>query len=426
MSACWQLNDLLGELLPAQRIAALRDYPEANRAAWQAALADLADRDPTALALIENLGADHTPKSRQPTEAMPEPYRAQLLLISQGDQIHVRLLHVPGGGEPHAVVERPYAEKDLSVVLKALLTRSGQPITFEVDEWRTLERLKLATDGWLHPRLLELVGEQLHGVLFAQGVGERLRAAIATARPQRATLHLELMLDAESVALSQYPWELLKDASQALLPARIVELTRYIAFDKPPTPLRLGRSLRILYVAPRPHDLAALPPRADLGPLQQALAAQAEIIAPECGTKAALRHALDQWQPDILHFDGHGSIFRLCQKPGCATRNRPYREACARCGTTLTHDPPRGRLAFEQPGGTTDWVDSYWLSSLLSGSTVQLAVLLACLSGAVVRLSLTPLMSKQQLIDAIANDPQLRTMLAEQARAFVRGDDNLA
>lgn len=382
LNACWQLNDLLGDQLAPQRMAVLHDQPEANRATWQAALAELATRDTVARDLVLTLGEDPNPPPPPPPPPTPER-RVQLLLLDQGEQIHVRLLHGPQGGEPHAVVPRPFSERDLPVVLKALLTRSDPSLRFDPAEWQTLERLQLASDDWLHPRLLELVGERLYAVLFAGGVGEQLRAIIGAARPQRASIHVELLLDELSVALSRYPWELIKDQHLALLPARIVELTRYITLETPPPPSRNLSALRILYVAPRPRDLPALPPHADLRPIRQALPPNAELRIATQATREALLNSLNdnRWQPDVLHFDGHGSIFRLCPNLPCGSRNRPQRAFCGRCGTTLAHAPPRGRLAFEQSDGSTDWVDSQWLSNLLSGSSVELAVLLACLSG---------------------------------------------
>jgi hypothetical protein len=90
---------------------------------------------------------------------------------------------------------------------------------------------------------------------------------------------------------------------------------------------------------------------------------------------------LDQAQPHVVHFDGHGSFGRLC--PTCQVLHTPTSQRCIHCQYPLATEAAQGYLAFEDAKGAVHYVSARSLANALSRQRPPLVVLSACRSGQV-------------------------------------------
>ncbi len=314
----------------------------------------------------------------------------QLQLTRRGQQkVEVRALQTPLG-EPHAVVQLPYTEVELSVVLKALRLRQYTPETFPDEQREILAQLGFLLAGdQLDPAILWRVGQTLYDTLMAGEINTAFQMALNQI-PGQGVVSLQLRFDEDAVELARYPWELLY-CRQPLLPSGAVELTRYISYAQAASPLGVTPPLRLLYIQSRPRGVPTLAnteqkvARQALAPLQEEGLLQVDTLPRP--TFEGLLDYLESYPVHILHFDGHGVFARRC--PVCGELNAPTAERCwgqkggRACGRPLAQIAPQGYLAFVGPGRKVDPIGSVDLATLLSRRGVRLAVLSACWSGAV-------------------------------------------
>jgi tetratricopeptide (TPR) repeat protein len=142
-----------------------------------------------------------------------------------------------------------------------------------------------------------------------------------------------------------------------------------------------GRRLRVLMVISRPAGAGDVGYRMIARPLLERLAAvrgAVDLVVLRPPTFEALRMALaeavDTGDPfHIVHFDGHGEMPR----PGTG-RSESDRRTRATRGASL-----EGELAFELPGGGSDFVPASKIAAALVRGQVPVVVLNACQSGAI-------------------------------------------
>ncbi len=312
------------------------------------------------------------------------PFKLHIARLA-GQTFEVCALETPMG-EPHAVAQLPFAVEHLTPILKALELGQFQPDRFTEPETRALEDTGLLRNARLVPDLLPLIGRGLYQALFPDQVGTAFQMAMNEARKSRDTVALQLRIDHDAVGLARYPWELVHDGHRHLLSGGIVELTRYIAYPEAVTTLPAAPPWRLLYIAPRPGDVAPLPQAVEqpvvwrgLEPLSETGMLALDRLDPP--TYEALLDQMSVGDYHILHFDGHGLFARRC--PACAGFNPPQAAGCHACSAFLEQVPALGYLVFEDKFGDADYVSAEAMENLLIGGEVRLILLSACRSGVV-------------------------------------------
>jgi hypothetical protein len=314
------------------------------------------------------------------------PFKLQLIQ-RDGLEFEVRALDTPMG-EPQVVSRLPHTTEELVAVLKALRASKYTADDFTPAQRGVLERLGLLHEGHFISDLPERVGRALYDALMVGEVNNAFQMALNQARPIKGVVALQLRFDQDAVGLAEYPWELLYH-QQALLLGGVVELTRYISYPQAVTPLPVSPPLRLLYIQSRPTDLSWLD-RDERVVVRQALAQLEEenLMQVDELTRPTYEGLLDhlEGQPvHILHFDGHGVFARQC--PECKAMNYPHYTHCQAghgCRQSLAGTEAYGYLAFEdEKTQQVKWIRSSIIGSLLSKSSVRLAVLSACRSGSV-------------------------------------------
>lgn len=304
------------------------------------------------------------------------------LSVAGDDQLEIRGLTVPGGGQPKVTAVLPYTESQLSAVLKALDVGEYIADRFQKHE-QVLKDIGLLKKTRFVQNFHEQIGVTLNQTLFQKAIGTEYEIA---RRSGKAILcHLEF--DPEATHLAQYPWELLHDGRSFLIPMRDgLELTRYIRFGAPPTPLETSLPLRILFVCPRPEGETAVTRQftailTGLQTLKEAGRVSWRQLEPPTWT--ALENLLYRESFDIIHFDGHGAYARIC--PDCGLAHIPTAQTCTEgaCAADLQHVVPQGYLHFETANGDLDPVNVADMKQVLANSNTRLAFLSACGSGVV-------------------------------------------
>lgn len=312
------------------------------------------------------------------------PFKLQ---ISSQDNLSfsVRAFETPMG-EPRERGQLPYDTDGLIAILKALRNEAYDPTDFSQTQLETLHSLNLIHGSRFAADMEQRIGQGLYKAVFPGKVGSAFDMALSQAWPTRGVVGLQLRFDPDSVELARYPWELLHDGQRFLLTNGAVELTRYISYAVPPTPLRVSPPLHLLYITARPINLKALP--AD---------DERQVVWDSLQTQISSKHlVLDQLRPPtydqlldvlgendyhIIHFDGHGVFAKQC--PTCRAMNQSHLLECAICTGSLADVEPCGFLAFEDEDGRVDYVDTFTLENALFDNQVRLAVISACASATV-------------------------------------------
>ncbi|MCP4353499.1 MAG: CHAT domain-containing protein [Desulfobacterales bacterium] len=335
------------------------------------------------------LNQSPSPPVTEPYLHFSVPFKLQL---TQGTdkQFHVRAVETLNMGEPHATSHLPYTADELLVVLKALRSYKYDANCFKPAQRGILKRLGLLTNSHFVPDLHRCVGQALYNAIMPGDVNIAFQKALNEARTTSGTVALQLRFDEDVTLLAQYPWELLY-YRRALLPSRVIELTRYITYPEAVTTLSITPPLRLLYIKSRPSNL----PLADeneqvtirqaLKELEDKNIVKLDILLQP--SYDALLDYLETQTMHILHFDGHGVFARQC--PECGAMNYSHFTHCQKkqdktiCGQEIINVKPMGYLAFEDTAINVEWISSETIGNLLYNRPVGIAVLSACRSGGV-------------------------------------------
>jgi hypothetical protein len=259
-------------------------------------------------------------------------YRDVQILVGDwqeaGYPVHV--LASPAG-EGEGLLQPPFGEVELAEILGRL-------------EWGE-------TDG---PFLAD-VGIRLFRALFEGDVRTRHAESVGLAA-QDAGLRLRLRFDPPE--LHELPWELARDPEKRefLVLSKRALVTRYLHVPQPTPPLAIEPPLRILAAVSAPQDQILLDADAEVAHIREALRPLIDeglvrLTVEAQATKRGLRRRLLDDAPHVLHYIGHGGLWR-----------------------------GRGVLFLEDRGGQSDPVDGPTLGTLLKAGSVRLVVLNACLS----------------------------------------------
>jgi len=204
-------------------------------------------------------------------------------------------------------------------------------------------------------------GTALGAFLFCDPIDSLFERSLERARAERRKLRVRLRVDAHELAAM--PWELARRAGDDLPMglAREVPFVRYIADDVAVQALSVPRPVRVLLASANPahpglapvsveHEVdivrTALQPLVDRGDV-------ALVELPRC-TPSALADAVATSAPNVLHFVGHGYV----------------------------DEDGRGVLVLDDGDGGAEDVSADQLMAIVQGSSLRLAVLNACESGA--------------------------------------------
>jgi hypothetical protein len=328
--------------------------------------------------------------------------------LSAIDKVHFKVIvesDVAGGDEADSKLpffETP--ERWRTTLIKAL----------EVNEFRTsafpeeVEQEWMAQQGWLsddrqsfHPSMLARIGQSIYDALFPPGkVRDVLQRAISHAEIKETQLHVQLKFSADVTKRSRlpdYPWELAHDGVKFLVHHQL-RFSRYVAHVATVPKLPPVQQLKVLLISSEASDEDnGLPPlskreqKAILKGLEKAQEEkhiQFDIL--EVASISQLRAYLTEYQPHILHFDGHGFFGKRCNKDFCRTIHKDLSASqCKSCGADLPE--PQGYLLFETEEDEADYVSAIELGELLQKTGfgdqlnrqggVAVAVLSACKSG---------------------------------------------
>jgi hypothetical protein len=319
-----------------------------------------------------------------PTKPILNPTILKLHLSSIDDQtMEIWGLEVPGGGTPKASVCLPFSSTELRAILKALDIGKYQSSRFKFEYSEALRHLGLLQEDVLHPEFHKIIGKRLYDTIFEQGEF-LVTLRIAQEHPP-VIFHIQF--NPEDVIPAQLPWELIHDEAVFLTPvAAGLELSRSIAFEKPPKPLKISLPLKLLYICPRPIDDMELPRLLERSSLLAALRPLSEgrqFIWNELNppTWDALIDDLQNNSYHIIHFDGHGTYAREC--PKCGEAHYPNAKECSKCNTNMSMSSPMGYLHFENEDRQLNRVNVNDLKQIISNRNIQLVTLTACSSGVV-------------------------------------------
>jgi len=176
------------------------------------------------------------------------------------------------------------------------------------------------------------------------------------ARERGRGLRLRLHIDAWELA--RLAWELLYDSrkSNFLVFDPAISLVRYLRLHAGPPTLRQRGSLSILVVAANPQDQVQLNWQHEIEVLKESLseltqASQARVNVVEHTTYERLLTALQEHNPDVVHYVGHGHYNRELQQ---------------------------GALVLEDDQGHTSLLKAGEMSHMFGRYGVNLVVLNAC------------------------------------------------
>lgn len=155
---------------------------------------------------------------------------------------------------------------------------------------------------------IEVYGTRLFEALLPEPARTNYRIALMTAVQTDSRLRILLDLDEQTTDL---PWEYLFDADRAsfLAMSNDTSLFRMVTDDLPTRPIEPIEQLRILVMTTSPIGLEALDVTAEMNRIEERLAPFGDLahVRPVHGeTFDDLRLALNDFNPHIFHFVGHG------------------------------------------------------------------------------------------------------------------------
>lgn len=195
-------------------------------------------------------------------------------------------------------------------------------------------------------------GERLFNLIIRDRVKE-----LYTALPRNAFLRLHIY--GNHADIQRLPWELFQEPNAVSVPDRNRSIIRVVPTIgvMPKDPLPKTDTLRVLFVVAEPDDQRAIDWSETYAQLKQFFDARIgrqpvrmELV--RVATRESLATGLQNGF-DVLHFYGHGEV---------------------RKGV--------GHLALVDEKGNSDYVPAEDLATLLSGTTIRLAILSACQSAA--------------------------------------------
>jgi hypothetical protein len=210
------------------------------------------------------------------------------------------------------------------------------------------------------------VGAALHNKLITGQIASLVSHVFHEGQQQKQPVHFELRFDQDQVALAQFPWEILANATgKFLVRDGVVDISRYIAYPQTPTDLQINfRDKSLLHIISQPESLSLT---STISPLLVKLETLEHASLEQFTRKLLIEHVRDRiWG---IQFDGQGMLRLQCL--ACGTNNKIRNNRCQICGVSLA------ALAFANTGAV-EWVSISEIGTILYNAQVQMALLLAC------------------------------------------------
>ena len=235
--------------------------------------------------------------------------------------------------------------------------------------------------GAFVPRLaaekLAAIGSELFALWLA-GSWEKIRAKVA-----QGSLRL-LVIASDLPDVLNLPWELLRPPEGDFLGLdskfsirrfpRSGEQIQNFGGELRPRPLRL------LMAVSSPTDLATLDYEREEEYLIRAISGlDVAFNSGDLGSFRDLRDHVEQFQPHVVHLNGHGAVLKKC--PRCEGMNGPEEKVCSQCSASLEAVSALGFFAFEDESGKTDMKSSEELGRLMAASGVCCVFVSGCETG---------------------------------------------
>lgn len=252
-----------------------------------------------------------------------------------------------------------------------------------------------------------------------ENIGSRLWQAIGMtagfneARLQAGTAPLDIIIESDSPAIQQLPWETLHHPELGFLGRHEnFTLSRRLSAAPTTAPLR-KEPLRVLLFSALPDDLDAETGRLNSEEEQaQVLEAflpwiqegKVKLETPEDGQFATLQANLDEFKPHLVFLSGHGKF-----------HHEPH-----------TGEAPYGTFLFEGENGESVAIPDGQIAQVFAGTSVQCVVLSACESGKSASVELNNGLSYQLAAQGIPQVVGMRESIMDVAgiqfaRAFCDG-----
>jgi hypothetical protein len=276
---------------------------------------------------------------------------------------------------------------EFRLVVQPAITAAGQwtvridesPIKLQVGNSATLQPTltrqqleELRQAGWVDLGKLKGIGENVWASVLSHSLGASLEASAQVAAHNGRRLRLVLVrLGTETevvapgqVAVAELPFEALCHpvTGDFFAVDNNTPVSRGLQVRPDRSAQAIPPPLRVLLMAADPKDKANAESAAEVAAIQQVLAPLGDVQVTVCNTGLYddLRQVLNQVDPHVVHFAGHGGY------------------------AVVGDDPtPRPHLCFVRPdNGNTFEVDADTLAVAIKNRNVRLVVLTACASAA--------------------------------------------
>ncbi|HSL84282.1 MAG TPA: CHAT domain-containing protein, partial [Thermoanaerobaculia bacterium] len=226
--------------------------------------------------------------------------------------IEARVTESPMGSGAVAPFETPFTPGDLARLASLVEAAAREP-----SPPAGPRHLAPAGTERAPERELEEAGRRLYQALLPGPLADLWNRSLGSLANRPSTgLRLEIRIDPGSGALAELqglPWELLHPPGRAedfLCLRRRTTVVRHLELPRPRETPPAPSPLRVLLVAPSPAGVAPLDLDREVGQLEAALAARAEVRLRrlERPTLDALVRAFDEEPVHGLHFMGHGTF----------------------------------------------------------------------------------------------------------------------
>ena len=209
------------------------------------------------------------------------------------------------------------------------------------------------------PKFANELGEMLRRFLFPPQIQEEFSKSLSSARATgKDGLRVRLNINRESNELYQVPWEFCRDDKAFLAVNDDTPLVRYMPTNRPPAPIKVPDTVKILLAWANPKDLVELTGiQNEIDAIQEALKDFTQTgkvvieILPKA-TSAELFDRVSKNRPDIFHFIGHGDL-----------------------------DNSGGAIVLEDGGSGHVLLNGDLLLELFQGTNTKLIILSACQTG---------------------------------------------
>lgn len=188
-----------------------------------------------------------------------------------------------------------------------------QLFPFESEEYQYLAR-SLRDVQISEPQFANEMGELLRRFLFPPQIQEEFSRSLSVSQARNKDgIRVRININQELSELYRVPWEYCRDDKSFLALNADTPLVRYMPTNRPPAPISVPDTVRILLAWANPEDLDQLDVQSEVEAVKEALAeftASGRVRIEELPdvTPTTLVSAVRQNPPHIFHFIGHGKL----------------------------------------------------------------------------------------------------------------------